>query len=113
MLTISLATFRQTPLHLPPIQPGDSSFDQYYPNSATAHLNAVFGREAKSPRQTRPIHNSGTAEMAQGPAPRFKKLDSIQDLQPRINSQPAFQRANPEGGFISVRLTINVVGHIH
>ncbi len=110
MLIISLATSRQPPLHLPPIQPGDSGFDQYYPNSATAHLNAVFGREAKSPRQMRPIHNPGTVEAARGPAPRFRKLESLQDLQPRINPQPAFRRANPEGGFISVRPPIHVFG---
>lgn len=105
MLTLSLATSRQPPLHLPPIQPGDSSYDQYYPNSATAHLNAVFGREAKSPRQMRPLQNASTADMPRGPVPRFKKLDSVQELQPRINPQPAFRRANPEGGFISVGLT--------
>ncbi len=109
MLTTLLATSRQPPLHLPPIQPGDSGFDQYYPNSATAHLNAVFGREAKSPRQMRPIQNPGTAEATRGPAPRFKKLDSLQDLQPRINPQPALRRANPEGGFISVSLRVDVI----
>ena len=103
LLLIELpATTRQPPLHLPPIQPGDSSFDQYYPNSATAHLNAVFGREAKSPRQIRPVQNTGTADMPRGPIPRFKKLESAQNLQPRINSQPAYRRADPEGGFISV-----------
>lgn len=96
------ATARQPPLHLPPIQPGDSSYDQYYPNSATAHLNAVFGREAKSPRNTRPLHTTGTADMPRGPVPKFKALDATHDLQPRINPQPAYRRANPEGGFISV-----------
>ena len=96
-----IATSRQPP-HLPPIQPGDANYEQYYPNSATAHLNAVFGREAKSPRNTRPLHAAGTADMPRGPVPRFKKLDSVQDLLPRINPQPAFRRANPEGGFISV-----------
>ena len=42
--------------------------------------------------------------MPRGPVPRFTKLDSVQDLQPRVNPQPAFRRANPEGGFISVSL---------
>jgi dual specificity protein kinase YAK1 len=27
------------------------------------------------------------------------------DLKPKVNAQPAFRRANPEGGFISVRIT--------
>lgn len=92
---------RQPPLHLPPIQPGNPSPDQYFPGSATAQLNAVFGREAKSPRQMRPLQSTLNAEIPRGPIPRFKKLDSGQDLQPRINPQPAFRRANPEGGFIS------------
>ena len=105
MLIPSSATSKQTPLHLPPIQPGDATFDQYYPNSATAHLNAVFGREAKSPRQTRQLQHASNAD-ARGPVPTFKKLNSVQELQPRINPQPAFRRANPEGGFISVSLLI-------
>ena len=99
------ASSRQPPLHLPPIQPGNPSPDQYYPNSATAQLNALFGREAKSPRQMRPLQLTSTADMSRGPVPRFKKLGSVQDLQPRINPQPAFRRANPEGGFISVSQT--------
>ena len=39
--------------------------------------------------------------MPRGPVPRFTKLNSVQELQPRINPQPAYRRANPEGGFIS------------
>lgn len=98
-----LASSRQPPLQLPPIHPNSDTTDQFYPNSATAQLNAVFGRETKSPRQMRPVH-PGTADMPRGPVPRFNKLDSVQDLQPRVNPQPAFRRANPEGGFISVSL---------
>ena len=95
------ANSRQPPLHLPPIQPGNSSPDHHYPSSATAQLNAVFGRETKSPRHTRPIHTSTSAEVHRGPVPRFTKLNPAQYLQPKINSQPAYRRANPEGGFIS------------
>lgn len=101
----ALASSRQPPLQLPPIHPNSDSTDQFYPTSATAQLNAVFGRETKSPRQMRPIH-PGTADMPRGPVPRFNKLDSVQDLQPRVNPQPAFRRANPEGGFISVSLLV-------
>ena len=101
---------RQHPLHLPPIQPGEASPDQYYPNSATAQLNAVFGREAKSPRHLRPPRSASTLDMPRGPVPRFRKLEKIQDLEPKINPQPAFRRANPEGGFISVRVPDLVLG---
>lgn len=105
MLNGVSASSRQPPLQLPPIHPNSDSTDQFYPNSATAQLNAVFGRETKSPRQMRPVH-PGTADMPRGPVPRFNKLDSVQDLQPRVNPQPAFRRANPEGGFISVSLLV-------
>ena len=99
----ALASSRQQPLHLPPIQVGELSPDQYYPSSATAQLNAVFGREAKSPRHPRQPYGMGQ-DAPRGSVPRFKKLATVKDLEPRVNPQPAFRRANPEGGFISVRM---------
>lgn len=92
-------TQRQHPLNLPPIKPGNPSPDHYYPASATAHLDAVFGRDSKNtPRHVRPLTAPGTDR---GPIPRFSKIGSKHNLEPRINPQPAFRRANPEGGFIS------------
>ena len=85
--------------HLSPLQPAESSPDQYYPQSATAHLNAVFGRETKSPHHLQPPNAGGP--VPRGPIPRFKRVKTVQELEPRINPQPAFRRANPEGGFIS------------
>jgi dual specificity protein kinase YAK1 len=41
-------------------------------------------------------------QVTRGPVPEFKQLSSPADLQPKVNSQPPFRRANPEGGFISV-----------
>ena len=96
------ASSRRLPPHLPPIQPGDPGLESYYPSSATAQLNAVFGREARSPGYLQPLRQGELPGMPRGPVPRFKKLDAGHILQPRINSQPAFRRANPEGGFISV-----------
>lgn len=90
---------RQQPLQLPPIQAGDPISDQYYPNSATAQLNAVFGREVKSPRHARSLQTP--LDMSRGPVPRFKPLQRPDDLEPKMHTQPAFRRANPEGGFIS------------
>lgn len=100
------ASSRQQPQHLPPIQPGETSPDQYYPTSATAHLNAVFGRETKSPRHLYPQQQADTHSSLQARVPRFKKLKRVEELEPKINPQPAFRRANPEGGFISVSLLI-------
>ena len=95
------ASSRQQPLQLPPIQAGDASNDQYFPQSATAQLNAVFGRETKSPRHLR-MPQRQSLDMPRGPVPKMRKVETVQDLEPRINPQPAFRRANPEGGFISV-----------
>ena len=86
---------------LPPIQASEASPDQYYPTSAQAQFNAVIGRETNSPRNLRPPQSGGTPENSRGAVPRFAKLSTTQDIQPRINTQPAFRRANPEGGFIS------------
>ncbi|KAG8530020.1 uncharacterized protein KY384_005502 [Bacidia gigantensis] len=91
---------RQPPV-LPPIQANNASPDQYYPSSAQAQFNAMFGRENRSPRNLRPPQSGTTAEVPRGAVPQFTKINSTQDIQPRINEQPAFRRANPEGGFIS------------
>jgi dual specificity protein kinase YAK1 len=93
-----LVTSRHLPLHLSPVHPGDNN-PEYYPSSATIQLNAMFGREVKSPRHPYPPNHSNNGK---GPIPRFKKLKNVQDIEPRIHSQPAFRRADPEGGFISV-----------
>ena len=102
ILPCCLATSRQHPSHITPLQPGEPSPDQYYPSSATAHLNAVFGREAKSPRNPYSGNSAGLQSGGRGPVPKFKFVKSGQDIEPRINPQPAFRRADPEGGFISV-----------
>ena len=101
LTSLILANARQPPLHLPPIQPINPSPDHYYPSSATAQLNAVFGRETKSPRQMRPTYSGAPGESTRGPVPTFTSLRSLNELQPRINPQPAYRRADPEGGFIS------------
>ncbi|TVY41503.1 Dual specificity protein kinase [Lachnellula subtilissima] len=88
---------RQQPQQLPPITPFSSN-NESYPSSATAQLNAVFGNDPKSPR--RPVPQSA-GPPGRGPVPEFRKVRDMTDLQPKVNAQPAFRRANPEGGFIS------------
>lgn len=88
---------------LPPIQ-SNMSPDAFYPQNATAQLNAVYNREARSPRAS---SNSSSnppqlPPIGRGPVPKFEKVANTADLQPKINAQPPFRRANPEGGFISV-----------
>jgi dual specificity protein kinase YAK1 len=84
---------------LPPITPYSSN-NESYPTSATAQLNAVFGNDPKSPR--RPVPQSA-GPPGRGPVPEFTDVLNMTDLRPKVNAQPAFRRANPEGGFISVR----------
>jgi dual specificity protein kinase YAK1 len=83
---------------LPPLQAGDISPDQYYPPSASSHMGSPFGQEMRSPRSgSLPSQVPG-----RGPVPKFQKIKSVQELHPRVHAQPAYRRANPEGGFISV-----------
>ncbi|KAI9049192.1 hypothetical protein LZ554_007039 [Drepanopeziza brunnea f. sp. 'monogermtubi'] len=89
---------RQSAQQLAPITPYSNNNDSY-PTSATQQLNAVFGNDPKSPR--RPVTHAAMGPPGRGPVPEFTKLRSVADLQPKINAQPAFRRANPEGGFIS------------
>jgi dual specificity protein kinase YAK1 len=91
---------RQQSQQLPPLTPYSSNNNEGYPTSATAQLNAVFGNDPKTPR--RPVPQSAQSPSGKGPVPEFTKVRSIADLQPKVNAQPAFRRANPEGGFISV-----------
>lgn len=92
---------RPQPQQLPPITPYSSANNQEaYPPSATSQLNAVFGNDVKSPR--RPLPQAAPPSSGRGPVPQFTKVRAVSDLQPKINAQPAFRRANPEGGFISV-----------
>lgn len=87
---------------LPPITPYSSNNNQDYPQSATTQISQLFGNEAKPTRRPLP---QAAAPSGRGPVPHFTKVRSVADLQPKINAQPAFRRANPEGGFISVSLT--------
>ncbi|KAK1659413.1 kinase-like domain-containing protein [Colletotrichum godetiae] len=85
---------RQQAPQLPPIAPYGSSHDGY-PSAVVANIDGAFATDPKSPR--RPIPQA----MVRGPAPEFRQIRAPTDLRPKVNSQPPFRRANPEGGFIS------------
>ncbi|KAI9786152.1 MAG: dual specificity protein kinase yak1 [Geoglossum umbratile] len=69
--------------------------DMYYsPQSAS------FNQDVKSPRQLQ-TQQLQQQPASRGPVPKFSKLKSVHDLEPKVHEQPAFRRANPEGGFIS------------
>ncbi|QSS66614.1 protein kinase [Histoplasma capsulatum] len=94
-------TSRQQP-RLPNLQPAEMGPDQFYPHSTAPQTNPAFGQGVK-PRGQAPLHNILLPQQQhqRGPVPKFVKVKSTQELKPRINAQPAFRRANPEGGFIS------------
>ena len=82
---------------LPPLQ-STIGTGNYNPQSAPLHL-ASYGRDATSPRHSNPPRPQQPA--GKGPVPKFEKCLNVADLKPRVNEQPPFRRANPEGGFIS------------
>lgn len=89
---------------LPPLQPTLSP-NAYYPQSATQQLNAVFGNEM-DPQKQQQQHNPLSQQSSHSSAhpdvvPQFTRVHTVNDLEPRINAQPPFRRAAPEGGFIS------------
>ena len=92
---------------LPPIQSSMSSDNSFYPQSATAQLNAVYNREARSPRATNP-NPPQLPPIGRGPVPKFKTVANTAELEPVINAQPPFRRAHPEGGFISVSVGLHI-----
>jgi dual specificity protein kinase YAK1 len=100
LITAPVASRPHAP-QLPPIQ-SNMSPESFYPQSATAQLNAVYNREARSPRTATNPNPPQPLPLGGGPVPKFQIVKSTADLQPKINTQPPFRRANPEGGFISV-----------
>jgi dual specificity protein kinase YAK1 len=91
---------------LPPIQSADLNTDQYFPLSA----NSQFGPDTKSPRVGQ--QNNQSPSSSRGPIPKFVNVKSTQELRPRLNTQPPYRRANPEGGFISVSAHIEKKAHL-
>jgi dual specificity protein kinase YAK1 len=83
---------RQHAQQLPPITPYASTNDGY-PSSAVAALDTAYANDPKSPMRPAPVVIK--------PVPEFKKIRALSELQPKNSRQPAFRRADPEGGFIS------------
>jgi len=43
------------------------------------------------------------------PPAKFRIVTTIAELVPTVNTQPKYRRANPDGGFISVRLFLSLL----
>ncbi|KAK8041837.1 hypothetical protein PG993_006360 [Apiospora rasikravindrae] len=89
---------RSNSQQLPPITPyaAGQQGPEGYLSSTVAHLDGTFANDPKSPTR-----RAVSQVPEKRPVPEFKKVRAVTDLRPRVNAQPAFRRANPEGGFIS------------
>ncbi|KAI1085861.1 kinase-like protein [Whalleya microplaca] len=83
---------------LPPITPYANN-QEAYSSPGVPTLDGTFANDPKSPRRALQPPVNMTVERR--PVPQFKKLGATTELRPKVNTQPPFRRANPEGGFIS------------
>lgn len=81
--------------YLPSLQRSEMSPESYFTGSA-ANPTLSPG-DTRSPGSTQ----SQTGAPVLGPVPRFRKVQSMQDVSHRVHTQPLYRRANPEGGFLS------------
>ena len=85
---------RQAAPQLPPISPYASGQDSYSPSTMTP-MDGSYA-DPKSPKRAPMMPPD------KGPVPELRRIRAPTDLKPKVNAQPPFRRANPEGGFISV-----------
>ncbi|KAL2752580.1 hypothetical protein ACRALDRAFT_1036473 [Sodiomyces alcalophilus JCM 7366] len=85
------------PQHSAPMSPYSGSPNDGHPSTNINMLDGSYTSDTKSPRR----HPSHTAPPGKGSVPEFKRCRNPSELRPTVNAQPAFRRANPEGGFIS------------
>lgn len=75
--------------------------DAYQSSPPSQLLDSPYGSDPKSPRRNVP-HSIGPGAATKPQVPEFSRIRSPNDLRPKVNAQPPFRRAAPEGGFISV-----------
>ncbi|KXJ97209.1 kinase-like domain-containing protein [Microdochium bolleyi] len=86
---------RQAP-QLPPLSPYSSGQDGF----ASAVMGSG-GLDGGFMNELNPTRHVMQPPPEKRPVPQFKKVAALSELRPRVNTQPPFRRANPEGGFIS------------
>lgn len=92
---------RQSSQQLPSMAPFSAAPEQFPQMGIAALRGDTWPNDPTSPRRMAPV--SAGPVVNKGPVPEFRNIRTAQDLRPRVNAQPPFRRANPEGGFISVR----------
>lgn len=91
---------RQSSAQLPPMAPFPAVSDSYQTAGVLSPGREIWPNDPTSPRRL--VSMAPGSMVSKGPVPEFSKVRTDQDLRPKVNAQPAFRRANPEGGFISV-----------
>lgn len=94
---------RQPSQQLPPIGSYPGGHEPFSQSGVGSPMEGQWMNDPKSPR--RPVPQSAGPLVHKGPVPEFRKVRAATDLRPKVNSQPVFRRANPEGGFISVSIS--------
>ncbi|KAL2159595.1 hypothetical protein VTH06DRAFT_2164 [Thermothelomyces fergusii] len=80
---------------LPPVNQYANNPESYSP-SVVPPMDGSYA-DPKSPKRA----PQQSAAQNKGPVPEFRRIRAASDLKPKVNDQPPFRRANPEGGFIS------------
>lgn len=85
---------------LPPLEPtlSPQSSGFFSPRSATQQSNASFSREPASSANSHLQHSP----LPRPQVPRLARCMRTSELNPKVNTQPPYRRAHPDGGFISV-----------
>jgi dual specificity protein kinase YAK1 len=77
------------------LQNSDLSPEAFYPASQLPTPAPTNGRPATLSR------SQSQRAPGLGPVPKFRRVNSVQEVTHKVSAQPAYRRANPEGGFIS------------
>lgn len=80
--------------YLPSLQRSDMSPDSYF-QPPTPNAGQMMSPAPKTPGSMQ------SSQPTLGPVPRFRKVQSLGEINHNINQQPLYRRANPEGGFLS------------
>lgn len=78
--------------YLPNLQRSDLSPDSYFQSPPSQQ---ALSPQARTPGSAHP------SQPSLGPVPRFRKVQSAGEIHHKVNQQPLFRRADPEGGFLS------------
>lgn len=82
--------------YLPSMQNADLSPEAYFQERAASQLSPSGQTDSRAEGLSRSQSQRGPV-----PVPRFQAVKSVQEIRHKVNAQPLYRRAHPEGGFIS------------